>query len=31
MAELSMPEKNYISHRAKAVDGILPYIDSALT
>lgn len=31
MAELSMPEKNRISHRAKAVDGILPHIDSALT
>jgi len=31
MAELSMPEKNRISHRAKAVEGILPYIDSALT
>jgi XTP/dITP diphosphohydrolase len=31
MAELSMPEKNRISHRAKAVEGILPHVDSALT
>jgi len=31
MAELSMPEKNRISHRAKAMEGILPYINSALT
>lgn len=26
MAELSMPEKNRISHRAKAAEDILPYI-----
>ena len=31
MAELSMPEKNRISHRAKAAEGILPYIHSALS
>ncbi len=31
MAELSMPEKNRISHRAKAVEGILLHIDRALT
>ena len=31
MAELSMPEKNRISHRAKAAMGILPYMLSAFT
>jgi XTP/dITP diphosphohydrolase len=31
MAELGMPEKNRISHRAKAAMGILPYLRSALT
>jgi len=30
MAELSMPEKNRISHRAKAAEGILPFIQSAI-
>jgi len=31
MAELGMSEKNRISHRAKAAEGILPLIRSALT
>jgi len=31
MAELGMLEKNRISHRAKAAEGILPYIHSSLT
>ena len=31
MAELGMPEKNRISHRAKATMGILPYMHSAFT
>jgi len=31
MAELGMPEKNRISHRAIAAEGILPYMRSAFT
>jgi len=31
MAELGMLEKNLISHRAKAMEGILPYMRSAFT
>lgn len=31
MAELDMPEKNRISHRAKAAEGILPFIRTMFT